>query len=100
MVRWFVPFLSFALLASAEKRPITHEDVWLMKRVSGLAASPDGKWAVVSVTEPSYDDAKTATDLWMVPVEGGAGGRGGGAPPAAGGGAGVCVGCYRVAVRS
>ena len=72
MVRWFVPFLSFALLASAEKRPITHEDVWLMKRVSGLAASPDGKWAVVSVTEPSYDDAKTATDLWMVAVDGGA----------------------------
>ncbi|HWQ53710.1 MAG TPA: S9 family peptidase [Bryobacteraceae bacterium] len=34
--------------------------------------SPDGKWAVVSVTEPSYEDGKTVTDLWMVPAEGGA----------------------------
>lgn len=43
-----------------------------MKRVGGLAASPDGKWAVVSVTEPDYDDSKTATDLWMAPLDGSA----------------------------
>jgi dipeptidyl aminopeptidase/acylaminoacyl peptidase len=73
MVRLLVSLLSLALaVTAAEKRPITHEDVWLMKRVSGLAASPDGKWAVVSVTEPSYDDSETATDLWMAAIEGGA----------------------------
>ena len=37
------------------KRAITHEDVWLMKRVSAPTASPDGKWAVFAVTDPAYD---------------------------------------------
>lgn len=72
MVRCLVLLLALLPAASAQKRPITHEDVWLMKRVSGLVASPDGKWAVVSVAEPSYDADKSATDLWMAPVAGGA----------------------------
>lgn len=61
-----------ALALPAQKRPITHEDVWLMKRVGPPAVSPDGKWAVVSVTEPAYDDSKTSSDLWIVPVDGSA----------------------------
>jgi dipeptidyl aminopeptidase/acylaminoacyl peptidase len=65
--------LALALFSSAliaQKRPITHEDVWLMKRVGAPAVSPDGKWAVTSVTEPSYDAAKTASDLWLVSLDG------------------------------
>jgi dipeptidyl aminopeptidase/acylaminoacyl peptidase len=58
--------------AAADKRPITHEDVWTMKRVSAPAVSPDGKWAVVSVTEPAYDDSKNVSDLWIVPLDGSA----------------------------
>ena len=37
------------------KRPISHEDVWLMKRLGTPALSPDGRWVVVPVTEPAYD---------------------------------------------
>jgi hypothetical protein len=47
-----------ALLActlAVQKHPITHEDVWLMKRVGALAVSPNGKWVVTSVTWPSYE---------------------------------------------
>jgi dipeptidyl aminopeptidase/acylaminoacyl peptidase len=65
--------LALALFSSAliaQKRPITHEDVWLMKRVGAPAVSPDGKWAVTSVTEPSYDAAKTVSDLWLVSLDG------------------------------
>jgi len=54
------------------KRPITHADVWTMRRVSSPAVSPDGRWAVVSVTEPSYDKDQTTSDLWIVPVNSGA----------------------------
>ncbi len=43
-----------------------------MKRPSGLAVSPDGKWAVVSVSEPAYDPAAARSDLWIVPVDGSA----------------------------
>jgi dipeptidyl aminopeptidase/acylaminoacyl peptidase len=54
------------------KRPITHEDVWLMKRVGTPALSPDGRLVVVAVAEPAYDDAAKSSDLWLVPADGSA----------------------------
>ena len=52
------------------KAPITHEDVFLMKTVGAPSASPDGKWAVFSVSEPSYNTAEASSDLWIVPTDG------------------------------
>lgn len=49
----------------AAKRPITHEDVWLMKRVGAPVPSPDGKWAVFSVNEPAYEAKDVSIDLWI-----------------------------------
>jgi dipeptidyl aminopeptidase/acylaminoacyl peptidase len=74
MAKLFLPLALFGALTSlcAQKVPITHEDVWTMKRVGAPAVSPDGKWAVVSVTEPSYDADKQVSDLWIVPVDRGA----------------------------
>jgi len=46
-------------------RPITHEDVWLLKRVGAPVASPDGKWVVFGVTEPAYDAKEQSSDLWI-----------------------------------
>ena len=54
------------------RHPITHEDVWLAKRLSGLTVSPDGRWAVFTMTEPAYDEARVVTDLWIVPTDGSA----------------------------
>src|SRR5260370_8065448 len=51
-------------------QPITHEALWLMKRVGAPAASPDGRWIVYSVLEPSYETDKAVSDLWLVPVDG------------------------------
>jgi dipeptidyl aminopeptidase/acylaminoacyl peptidase len=68
--------IAFTLLAStaahAQKRVISHEDVWLMHRVGDPVLSPDGKHAVFSVTEPSYDSDATVSDLWIVPTDGSA----------------------------
>jgi dipeptidyl aminopeptidase/acylaminoacyl peptidase len=68
--------LSALLLATAllpaQKRPVTHEDIFLMKRTGEAVPSPDGKWVICSVTEPDYDAAKTVSDLWIVPVDGSA----------------------------
>ena len=62
-----------ALAGAAEgKRPITHEDVWLMKRVGAPVPSPDGRWVVFPVTDPSYDEKTQIADLWMVPADGSA----------------------------
>ncbi|WP_376694130.1 S9 family peptidase [Wenzhouxiangella sp. EGI_FJ10409] len=49
---------------------ITHEDVWLMKRLGAPVVSPDGRHAVVSVTEPSYEDDEEVSDLWLITVDG------------------------------
>jgi dipeptidyl aminopeptidase/acylaminoacyl peptidase len=53
-------------------QPVTHEALWLMKRVGSPAVSPDGRWAVFPVTEPAYDEKKDTQDLWVVPVDGSA----------------------------
>jgi dipeptidyl aminopeptidase/acylaminoacyl peptidase len=62
-------FFSFATHAQT-KRAITHEDVWLMKRVGAPVPSPDGKWVVFSVVEPAYDEKDQVSDLWIVPSDG------------------------------
>ena len=70
--------LAAILLASASttpaapppvRTPITHEKLWMMKRVGTPQVSPDGKWVVFSVIEPSYDQDKEVSDLWLVPAD-------------------------------
>jgi dipeptidyl aminopeptidase/acylaminoacyl peptidase len=56
--------------SSAPLKPITHETLWMMKRVGAPAASPDGKWVVYSVLEPSYEPDKAVSDLWLAAVDG------------------------------
>ena len=53
-----------------ERRPVTHADVWLMQRLGTPVVSPDGSKAVVSVTEPSYEDDETVSDLWLIDIDG------------------------------
>ena len=50
------------------KHAITHEDVWLMKRVGAPVPSPDGKWVVYSITEPAYEAKDQWSDLWIQSV--------------------------------
>lgn len=54
------------------KAVLTHETLWLMKRVGAPAPSPDGRWVVFPVTEPAYDDKEQVADLWIVPADGSA----------------------------
>jgi dipeptidyl aminopeptidase/acylaminoacyl peptidase len=60
------------LAGDGAKQPLTHEALWMMKRVGSPAVSPDGRWAVFSLTEPAYDERKEVVDLWIVPVDGSA----------------------------
>src|SRR2546426_3739090 len=59
-------------LAAQQRHTITHEAVYLMKRVASPAISPDGRWIVFSVTEPSYTEGEQVSDLWLVPSDGSA----------------------------
>jgi dipeptidyl aminopeptidase/acylaminoacyl peptidase len=61
-------FLSATVFAQ-NKKAITHEDMWLMKRVGAPEISPDGKWVVFSVLDPAYDEKDQHTDLWIVATD-------------------------------
>src|SRR4051812_10481935 len=43
-----------------------------MRRVGAPSISPDGRWLVFSVSEPSYVETDQASDLWIAPVNGSA----------------------------
>src|SRR5258705_2351829 len=59
-------------LAAQQRHIIPHGDVFLMRRVGSPAISPDGRWIVFSVTEPSYTEGEQVSDLWLVPSDGSA----------------------------
>ena len=59
-----------APLAAQQRHTITHEDIFLMKRVSSPVISPDGRSILFTVTEPSYTEADQVSDLWLVPSDG------------------------------
>src|SRR5271157_4248412 len=61
-----------AASADAARRPISHEDLWLMKRVGFPVPSPDGKWVAYPVVSPAYDPREQSTDLWISPSDGSA----------------------------
>ncbi|HKL49886.1 MAG TPA: S9 family peptidase [Wenzhouxiangellaceae bacterium] len=71
VVSTFLLIASSLAAQSAELRPVTHEEVWLMNRLGSPVVSPDGRWAVVSVTEPSYEEDGDVSDLWLIAVDGG-----------------------------
>jgi len=62
-----------AVKATAQNKvPLTHESMWMMKRVGAPVPSPDGKWVVFSLVEPAYDEKDQVSDLWIVPSDGSA----------------------------
>lgn len=70
--RLFCLFLIFAFsiaIAAQTKEIITHESMWMMKRVGAPVVSPDGKWVVFSMIEPAYDEKDQTSDLWIVPAD-------------------------------
>jgi dipeptidyl aminopeptidase/acylaminoacyl peptidase len=65
-------FLPAVLTAQAnDKRPITPQDLWAMKRLSDVDLSPDGRTAAFVVQEWSIDKNKSTSNIWLVPVAGG-----------------------------
>jgi dipeptidyl aminopeptidase/acylaminoacyl peptidase len=59
-----------AASAAPARHPITHEDLWLLPRVGAPVPSPDGKWAVVLVTNPAYDLKEQRANLWLLATDG------------------------------
>ncbi|HTL68630.1 MAG TPA: S9 family peptidase [Lacunisphaera sp.] len=56
---------------AADKRPITPQDLWRMKRLGAPALSPDGTRAAFAVQEWSIEKNKSTSSLWVVDLAGG-----------------------------
>jgi dipeptidyl aminopeptidase/acylaminoacyl peptidase len=55
---------------SGEKRLLTAELTWKMKRIGSPVISPDGKWIVAPVTSYNIEEDKSHTDLWLFSPDG------------------------------
>lgn len=74
-MRKLILFLSLTVLiipsvSSAQKRPITVEDMWKVGRVSDPQVSPDGKTIAYIVTRYNMDENKGASSIFLVPIDG------------------------------
>ena len=58
--------------AAGERRPITVDDLWKVKRVGSLAVSPDGKMAAIVVNEYDVEKNEGQGDIWLVATDGSA----------------------------
>jgi dipeptidyl aminopeptidase/acylaminoacyl peptidase len=54
------------------QRPMTARDLWTLGRVGAPALSPDGREVAYAVTRYDLETFKSKTELWKVPVTGGA----------------------------
>src|SRR5690606_18343801 len=52
--------------------PLTVNDFIRLRRVSSIAAAPDGTWLAVEVQRLDREGVKSVGDIWKVPVDGGA----------------------------
>ncbi|CUS83587.1 prolyl oligopeptidase family serine peptidase, partial [Candidatus Kryptobacter tengchongensis] len=53
-----------------QKRAITVDDLWAMKRISNLTVSPDGRWIAYVVTSYSMEENKGQRDIYLVSIDG------------------------------
>jgi len=62
----FIPII----LIAQQKRPISVDDLWAMKRVGGIELSPDGNTIAFTVTSYSMEANKGKTEIYLVNTDG------------------------------
>lgn len=71
----FLISLSIAILFSfssfsQNKRAITVDDLWAMKRIGSFSVSPDGKTIAYTVTSYTFEANKGNTDIYLINTDG------------------------------
>jgi dipeptidyl aminopeptidase/acylaminoacyl peptidase len=63
--------LALSLAPPAPARPFKVEDMQNLSRVGEVRISPDGRWAVFTVTRSDLPKNRSVTNLWRMPTAGG-----------------------------
>lgn len=63
-------FLSLTMVIHAQKRAMTADDLWGMKRIGDVILSPDGKTIAYTITTYSMDLNKGNSDIWLMNSDG------------------------------
>ena len=58
------------VIMAQEKRAMTIEDLWSMKRIGSFDLSPDGKNLAFTITEYDMEKNSGTTSIWLVNSEG------------------------------
>jgi dipeptidyl aminopeptidase/acylaminoacyl peptidase len=53
------------------RRPMTFLDIQHLRSAGDVDVSPDGRWALYTLSVPDWKEARSTTDIWLVPVDGG-----------------------------
>ena len=65
-----IVLFAYGFNALAQKPAMTHESMWLLKKIGTPALSPSGKWVIYSRTETSYNLDEQSADLWLAAADG------------------------------
>src|SRR5262245_55679666 len=65
-----VTLFATGLAISADKRPMTAEDLWKVQRVGPPTISPDGKWCAVEVTKYDIEANDSTSQIWLLATDG------------------------------
>jgi dipeptidyl aminopeptidase/acylaminoacyl peptidase len=57
---------SAASAAAAARRPMTFVDMQHTRQVGGMALSPDGQWALYTLSSPDWKEARSQSDIYVV----------------------------------
>ncbi|UCH10376.1 MAG: PD40 domain-containing protein, partial [Fidelibacterota bacterium] len=74
MKRWFCILVLWILLIpslNGQKRAITHDDLFNIKRVSDPQVSSDGQWVAYTVTVFDKSANTSNSDIWLISIDGG-----------------------------
>ncbi|MBN1302208.1 MAG: S9 family peptidase [Melioribacteraceae bacterium] len=62
--------LTAVSITAQDKRPITVEDMWAMKRVESISLSPDGKTIAFTLRVYDMENNSGQSDIWLVDSDG------------------------------
>ncbi len=66
----FILFLFPLLLTAQDKKALSVQDLWAMKRINSFDVSPDGKTIVFAATSYSIEDNKGNSDIYQINSDG------------------------------